>query len=136
MNGNNTTLRVFVGWDSREDISFQACKQSLLTAAKYPNNLEIYPLKLDELRKKGVYTREEDKLGSTEFTFSRFLVPALCDTKDAWSKVPPTFPKKYGCTPSKLLEAVLLPPVNCSEAKLAPVESKGIGPASNVTVNV
>ena len=50
LNGNNTTLRVFVGWDSREDIAFQACKQSLLTAAKYPNNLEIYPLKLDELR--------------------------------------------------------------------------------------
>ena len=41
LNGNNTTLRVFVGWDSREDIAYQACKQSLLTAAKYPNNLEI-----------------------------------------------------------------------------------------------
>tara|TARA_B100000900_G_scaffold415369_1_gene445016 strand:+ start:2657 stop:4375 length:1719 start_codon:yes stop_codon:yes gene_type:complete len=79
LNGNNTTLRVFVGWDSREDIAYQACKQSLLTAAKYPNNLEVYPLKLDELRKKGFYTREEDKLGSTEFTFSRFLVPELCN---------------------------------------------------------
>ena len=103
MNGNNTTLRVFVGWDSREDIAFQACKQSLLTAAKYPNNLEIYPLKLDELRKKGVYTREEDKLGSTEFTFSRFLVPALCDY-EGWA----LFIDCFSSSMSFLISSILL----------------------------
>ena len=81
LNGNSDTLRVFIGWDSREDIAYQVCKQSLLHAAKYPNNLEIVPLKIKELEQKGLYSRQEDVLGSTEFTFTRFLVPELCDFK-------------------------------------------------------
>ena len=81
MNVDNTTMKVFVGWDSREDIAFQTCKQSILDAAKYPNQIEVIPIKQDELRKRGIYTRPEDKLASTEFTFTRFLVPELCDHK-------------------------------------------------------
>ena len=65
MNGNSDTLRVFIGWDSREDIAYQVCKQSLLHAAKYPNNLEIVPLKIKELEQKGIYSRQADVLGST-----------------------------------------------------------------------
>ena len=70
MNVDNTTMKVFVGWDSREDIAFQTCKQSILDAAKYPNQIEVIPIKQDELRKRGIYTRPEDKLASTEFTFT------------------------------------------------------------------
>ena len=72
------TLKIFIGYDSREDIAYQVAKQSILDTANHPQNIEIIPLKLEELRKQGMYWRQEDKLGSTEFTFSRFLIPELC----------------------------------------------------------
>tara|TARA_B100000123_G_scaffold272329_1_gene254620 strand:- start:621 stop:2357 length:1737 start_codon:yes stop_codon:yes gene_type:complete len=74
-------MKIFVGYDSREDIAFKTCKQSILDASKYPNSVEVIPLKIDDLRKSGIYEREEDKLGSTEFTFTRFLVPHLMNYK-------------------------------------------------------
>tara|TARA_E500000318_G_scaffold25242_3_gene25267 strand:+ start:6623 stop:7300 length:678 start_codon:yes stop_codon:yes gene_type:complete len=73
-----TNLKVFIGWDSREDIAYQVAKHSIL---KHNPNIEVYPLKLYELREKGVYSREDDKKGSTEFTISRFLVPFLSGYK-------------------------------------------------------
>ena len=79
LNEELSPLKIFIGWDSREDIAYQVCKQSILDTATVP--VEIIPLRLDKLRSSGWYTREEDKLGSTEFTFSRFLVPFLCDYK-------------------------------------------------------
>ena len=77
LSANNQPLKVFVGWDSREDIAFQVCKQSILENTTTP--VEIIPLKLKPLKKNGLYWREEDRLGSTEFTFSRFLVPHLME---------------------------------------------------------
>jgi len=71
-------LKVFIGWDSREDIAYEVAKHSIL---KHNPNIEVYPLKLYELREKGIYTREDDKKGSTEFTISRFLVPFLSGYK-------------------------------------------------------
>ena len=56
--------------------AYQVCSHSIKSKS---NSTNIFPLKLSELRKKGIYTRGEDKLGSTEFTFSRFLVPVLND---------------------------------------------------------
>jgi lipopolysaccharide biosynthesis glycosyltransferase len=38
-------------------------------------------LKQQDLRDKGIYTREIDQEAATEFTFTRFLVPHLCDYK-------------------------------------------------------
>jgi len=73
------SLKIFVGWDSREDIAFQSCKQSLLDTASI--NLEIIPLKQRELKRDGLYWRKSDKLSSTEFTFTRFLVPELTEHK-------------------------------------------------------
>ncbi|MAE55628.1 MAG: glycosyltransferase [Porticoccaceae bacterium] len=73
-----TNLKVFIGWDSREDIAYQVAKHSIL---KHNPNIEVYPLKLYELREKGIYSREDDKKGSTEFTISRFLVPFLSGYK-------------------------------------------------------
>ena len=72
-------MKIFIGYDSREDIAYQVAKYSILDTAKNPQNIEIIPLKLNDLREQGLYWREEDKLGSTEFTFSRFLVPELCN---------------------------------------------------------
>jgi hypothetical protein len=45
-----TPLKIFVGWDSREDIAFQVCKQSILKHVKDDYNVEIIPLKQEELR--------------------------------------------------------------------------------------
>ena len=69
-------LRVFVGYDPREDIAYQVCKHSILKRNK---NVEVKPLIQKELREQGYYDRPIDKLASTEFTFTRFLVPELCN---------------------------------------------------------
>ena len=72
-------LKIFVGWDSREDIAYQVCKSSIELHASVP--VEIIPLKQKTLRKEGIYTRPVDQLASTEFTFTRFLIPQLCEFK-------------------------------------------------------
>jgi lipopolysaccharide biosynthesis glycosyltransferase len=69
-------MKVFVGYDPREDIAYQVCKHSIVS--KQPN-ADVRPLVQKELRDKGWYTRHVDKLASTEFTFTRFLVPELCN---------------------------------------------------------
>ena len=69
-------MKVFVGYDSREDIAYQVCKHSILN--KQPN-ATVTPLIQKELREQGCYTRPVDKLASTEFTFTRFLIPELCN---------------------------------------------------------
>jgi lipopolysaccharide biosynthesis glycosyltransferase len=71
-------MKIFVGYDTREDIAYQVCKHSILT--RQPN-AEVRPLKQQELRDAGWYTRPIDKLASTEFTFTRFLVPELAGYK-------------------------------------------------------
>jgi len=67
-------MKVFVGYDTREDIAYQVCKHSILSKQK---QAEVHPLKQNELREAGWYTRPVDKLASTEFTFTRFLIPEL-----------------------------------------------------------
>ena len=67
-------MKVFVGYDTREDIAYQVCKHSILS--KQPK-ADVRPLKQQELRDAGWYTRPVDKLASTEFTFTRFLIPEL-----------------------------------------------------------
>ena len=69
-------MKVFVGYDPREDIADQVCKHSILT--RQPN-ANVRPLVQKELRDAGWYTRPVDKLASTEFTFTRFLVPELAN---------------------------------------------------------
>ena len=71
-------FKVFIGWDSREDIAYQVAKHSI---QKENPNIEVVPLKLHELREQGFYTRADDKKGSTEFTITRFLPPALMNYK-------------------------------------------------------
>jgi lipopolysaccharide biosynthesis glycosyltransferase len=68
-------MKVFIGWDSREDIAYQVCKHSIVTRTE--SNVEIIPIIQKDLRKQGLYTRHHDVLSSTEFTFTRFFVPYL-----------------------------------------------------------
>ncbi len=71
-------MNIYIGYDSREDLAYQVCSHSIKSKSDFAN---IHPLKLNNLREMGYYTRGEDKLGSTEFTFSRFLVPILNEYK-------------------------------------------------------
>ena len=67
-------MKVFIGWDSREDIAYEVCKHSIV---KRNSTVDIIALKQKELRETEVFTRDFDKLSSTEFTFTRFLVPHI-----------------------------------------------------------
>ena len=69
-------MKVFVGYDPREDIAYQVCKHSIVSRNE---KIEVRPLIQKELREQGYYDRPIDKLASTEFTFTRFLVPELCN---------------------------------------------------------
>jgi lipopolysaccharide biosynthesis glycosyltransferase len=68
-------LKVFVGYDSREDIAWQVCRHSLLRHAK--DELDVIPIRQPILRELGLYTRPYDKDSSTEFSLTRFLTPYL-----------------------------------------------------------
>jgi len=72
-------FRIYMGYDTHEDIAFQVASYSLSRRTKLPH--VIYPLKQKELRDKGLYTRERDPKQSTEFTYLRFLVPHLSGYK-------------------------------------------------------
>ena len=72
-------MKIFIGWDSREDIAYQVCKASLEKHTSIP--LEITPIKQNELREKNLYWRDHDPLSSTEFSFTRFLTPYLAGYK-------------------------------------------------------
>jgi hypothetical protein len=71
------TLKIFIGWDSREPEAAEVCEYSIKKHATVP--VEIHFLKQAELRAQEIYTREPDLQSSTEFTFTRFLVPYLCN---------------------------------------------------------
>ena len=68
-------FRVFIGWDQREPEAYEVAKYSLVRRASVP--VDVVPIKLDELRARGLYARDVDPLASTEFTYSRFLTPTL-----------------------------------------------------------
>ena len=69
----------FIGYDSKEDIAYRVCKNSLLSKSSL--NTKVIALKLHELVAKNFYKRDIDPLASTEFTYTRFLVPALMNYK-------------------------------------------------------
>ena len=75
-------INVFIGYDSNEKIASTICKFSLKKNTTIPISIKL--LKINELRKKKIYLRKNDKKSSTEFTFSRFLVPYLSKYK-GWS---------------------------------------------------
>lgn len=75
-------LRVFVGWDSREDIAYQVCRRSIEQHSSIP--LQIVPIRQGDLRARGIYSRGPDALSSTEFSFTRFLTPYLAGY-DGWA---------------------------------------------------
>lgn len=66
-------IRVFIGHDSREEVAFHVLSHSIQRRASEP--VAIAPVKLSQLD--GLMWRERHNLQSTDFSFSRFLVPHL-----------------------------------------------------------
>ena len=66
-------IRVFIGFDSAEDVSFSVLAHSIHARASAP--VAITPVMLSQLE--DVYRRAHNPLQSTEFSFSRFLTPWL-----------------------------------------------------------
>lgn len=62
-------LKVFVGYDARQPVSYQILQHSIVIRCSQP--VSITPLIIEQLPIK--------RTGLTPFTFSRFLVPWLCD---------------------------------------------------------
>ncbi len=71
--------RIFIGFDSREEICYDVLKYSLEKNSPAP--LDIMPLKIRDLAREIAFNRSQDPLQSTEFTYTRFLVPYLCGYK-------------------------------------------------------
>lgn len=74
--------KIFVGYDSREDVAWQVCRHSLLRHASRP--ISVHPLRQRSLRELGLYTRPDDPTASTEFSLTRFLTPYLA-ASDRWT---------------------------------------------------
>ena len=70
-----TALRVFIGYDEREAVSYYTLCHSLHTRSSIP--LEIAPLNRGTLAE--FYKRQRGPYDSTDFSITRFLVPFLCD---------------------------------------------------------
>lgn len=77
-------IDVYIGWDSREQEAYDVCRHSMILKSTEP--LHIKPLRINALRYMGLYRRSKDEDGtdcfdhkpfSTEFAFTRFLIPAL-----------------------------------------------------------
>ena len=69
-------IRVMIGYDPNEIVAYQILCHSILSRSSEP--VSITAININSI--KG-YTRERDPLQSTEFSFSRFLVPWLCGYK-------------------------------------------------------
>lgn len=62
-------IRIFIGYDHRQPVSYNVLQQSILSLSSKP--VAITPLVINQLPLK--------RQGLTPFTFSRFLVPYLCN---------------------------------------------------------
>lgn len=68
--------RVFIGYDSGQDLAYRVLVHSIQKHAARP--LDIRPLVLKDIEATHGFKRPRDPLQSTEFTYLRFLVPHLC----------------------------------------------------------
>jgi len=82
---------IFIGWDNREAIGAIVCKYSILYNTHNDNDLSVNFLNQRDLRNQKLYYRKsflnasgqyfdslDNKPFSTEFSFTRFLVPEVC----------------------------------------------------------
>lgn len=91
MREQNETLPVYIGHDPREQSAYDVCKHSMVRHSSLP--LCVIPMYQKMLRYIGLYDRDfemrdgqgfdkiDGKPFSTEFSFTRFLVPAMTQYK-------------------------------------------------------
>ncbi len=68
-------IRIFIGFDQRETVAYHVLSHSILSRSSAPTS--ITPLALPQLAH--VFDRARNPLQSTEFAFTRFLTPYLCN---------------------------------------------------------
>jgi hypothetical protein len=73
-------IRIFIGFDPRETVAWHVLCHSILARSSRP--VSFVPLALEHLR--DCFRRERDPLQSTDFSFTRFLVPHLSGF-EGWS---------------------------------------------------
>jgi len=73
---------VFIGYDSYEDPLAKMCANSIRRHTE-DKDLIIVPVIRDYLLAYNVCNRPVDKLGSTQFTITRFMVPYLMEYNTA-----------------------------------------------------
>jgi lipopolysaccharide biosynthesis glycosyltransferase len=66
--------RIFIGYDPSQQIAYEVLEYSLRKHATEP--IDVQPIDADRLTQ---FSRPVDPLASTPFTYTRFLVPWLCD---------------------------------------------------------
>ena len=73
-------LDIFIGYDPRESVAYHTLAHSILRRSSMP--ISVAPLVQSQL--KGMYRRPRGPTESTEFSLTRFLVPALSEYR-GWS---------------------------------------------------
>jgi hypothetical protein len=66
-------INIFIGYDSKEKIAYHVLSESILKNSTKP--VSITPIYLPNI--KDDFLRERNSLSSTEFSFSRFIIPHL-----------------------------------------------------------
>jgi hypothetical protein len=66
-------INIFIGYDSKEKIAYHVLSESILKNSTKP--ISITPIYLPNI--KDDFLRERNSLSSTEFSFSRFIIPHL-----------------------------------------------------------
>jgi hypothetical protein len=67
------SIKVFIGYDSREKIAYHVLSQSIIENSSIP--VSINPINLKNIKQ--IYKKKKAKIHSTEFSISRFLTPYL-----------------------------------------------------------
>lgn len=110
-------MKVYIGHDTSQALNTEVCIKSI---RRFNTSIDIIPIVKSEMEKQYGFNRDSD--GSTEFTYTRFLVPYLsgyegmslfCDSDFVWL-----------CDPEELLGYVDTSAVYCVKHDKMPVRSK------------
>ena len=66
-------INIFIGYDSKEKVAYNVLSHSIIQNSTKP--VAITPIALNNL--KDDFVRERNNISSTEFSFSRFMIPHL-----------------------------------------------------------
>lgn len=132
MPADEANINVYIGYDTRNLGQIKArdvCERSI---RKYNQAVQIHSLNRDELCRQGIFTRPHEPGQSTEFTYTRFLVPFLnnykgigifCDSDFLWNRDIATLVKYIDST--KAVACVQHTYTNCpSKTKMDGMEQK------------